>query len=158
VLNEVLAEGTSPADEFVEVFNGGGATSLASYTLRYLSATGTRAVTLWTGASDARIEAGGYFVIGSATFRGPKQATLQSGATGALKATEGAVALYDGSSRLVSALSWGSGTRNAFVQGAPAAAAPSGKTVARIPNGADTGNHGADARSASPTPGAENTR
>ncbi len=148
VISEVLTGAASASDEFVELYNPTpGELALDGTELIYASASGvtvTRKVVWDTGSatipSGAHLllanEAGAYAALADATY------------SGGLAAAGGGVALRttsDGAS--VDAVGWGTAT--AWLEGAPAAAAPAGSSIERLPGGAagsgqDTNDNAAD--------------
>jgi hypothetical protein len=71
-----------------------------------------------------------------------------------LAAAGGGLALRRGD-ELLDSVGYGT-ANNAFVEGSPAAAPPSGSSLARLPNGRDTNDNAADFRVGTPTPRAAN--
>jgi Lamin Tail Domain/Collagen triple helix repeat (20 copies) len=159
-VNEV-ATGTSAsgADEFVELANTGTASAdIGGWKLVYRSATGTTDVALVTLPASTTLAAGGFYLLGGASYGGAQPAD-QSFSPG-LASPGGAVGLRDGSGTLVDSVGWGTAT-NALVESAaapapPATAAP-GSSIQRLPNGHDTNNNATDFTvTASPSPRASN--
>ncbi len=118
------------------------------------AATGTTETLIVTLAK--KITAGGYLLVASTTFTGAT-ADQTYGGTGKLASAGGGVGLRDTSQSLVDSMGYGSGTNNALVEGAPAAAPANGQSIARTPNGTDSNHNDADfAVATTPTPRASN--
>jgi hypothetical protein len=152
VVNEVQVAGSGGAsDEFVELFNPcSDDAALDGDSLVYRSSAGTSDTTL-VKLDGQSIPAGGYLVIGNTSYTGTATVHYSSG----LASTGGGVALRN-SSGVIDSIAYGTAT-NAFVEGSPAPAPPSGKSVARTPNGSHA-NHdqSLDCVVGTPTPGAAN--
>ena len=71
---------------------------------------------------------------------------------------EGAVGLRDGAGTLVDSIGYGTvDPSSAFIEGTPAIAPTSSSSAARVPDGVDTNDNGADFKLLSPpSPGAAN--
>jgi hypothetical protein len=159
-VNEIQTGTTgSAADEFVELVNTGTASAdIAGWKIVYRSAAGTADTTLATVPSGTTIPAAGFYLLGGSAYAGAAAAD-QSFSAG-LAATGGAVGIRDGSGDLVDSAGWGTAT-NALVESSPAAAPPAtaspGSSLARIPDGHDTGSNAADFTiTATATPKASN--
>jgi hypothetical protein len=159
-VNEVSTGTTVAAsDEFVELLNAGsGAVDVGGYKLVYRSAGGSTDIVLATVPTGTSIPAGGYYLFGGGGYAGAPPPD-QSFSTG-LAAAGGGVGLRKPDGTLVDSVGYGSAT-NAFVEGAPAPAAPAadppGKSVARLPDGRDTNDNSVDFTvSATPTPRSSN--
>lgn len=157
-INEVQVAGAAgAADEFVEIYNAGPCdVSLANWTLRYASASGTTVSTRWTGAAGDWIPAGGYVLVAGTGF--PCSALGQfAGTTGVLAGSGGGIGLYPpGAMTPMDSVGYGPAT-NPLVEGMPAALPDTGQSIARIPNGNDTNNNRSDFQvRTTPTPGAAN--
>jgi hypothetical protein len=121
---------------------------LAASSTSPLSATDSS--TLFAFASQ-RIAAGAYLLLGSDGYRGSVDARLSSGI-----ADVGGVGLRNVAGAVLDSVGWGN-TRNAFVRGRAAPAPAPGSSIRRLPDGADTGDNGADFEvSRAPTPRAAN--
>jgi hypothetical protein len=149
-INEVQTGGPNGAsDEFVEVFNPcGRAVDLDGGRLAYRSSDGVADVTLLRFAG-VKLAPGGFLVCAGAKFGG--NAALRFNA-GGLAANGGGVALRDGAGSVLDAVGWGDAT-NDFVRGTPAPAPPAGKSVARMPDGKDSGDGARDFSVGAATPG-----
>jgi hypothetical protein len=156
-INEVQtggAGGTSGAlNEFIELYNtcADRAFNLAGYNLVYRSATGTtdNARVMFTTQTIAPGKP--YFVCANSGFMGSADVRYTDGL-----ATDGALALRSPDGNVVDAVGWGAAT-NAIVETAPAVAPAPGQSIARVPDGNDTGDNSADFKVATvPSPGAPN--
>jgi len=159
VLNEVLYDpsGADAGREFVELFNPGpGAVCLAGYRLETANGADSPPVwsARWTGAAADTIGPGGRFLVADSGWTGPPVAA----ATAPLALQNGPDAL-----RLArpdatdDRLGYGLLAAPDFCEGTPHPGARSGQSLARRPDGRDTGDNAADwvARDA-PTPGGAN--
>jgi hypothetical protein len=157
VVNEVQTSGPGGAeDEWVELLNPGTCSvDVSGWELRHTSISGTSMATVATIAPATTIAGGGYGVIGGTAYSASAP-TIAKFSTGVLADTGGGVGLYDASSTLVGSMGYGSGATNPFVRGSAATVEGSGQSIARVPNGADTGNDSTDFKAATPTPGAAN--
>jgi len=156
-INEVQtggAGGTSGAlNEFIELYNTcpDRAFNLTGYSLVYRSATGTtdNARVSFTTATIAVGKP--YFVCANSGFAGNADIRYTDGL-----ATDGALALRSPDGNIVDSVGWGAAT-NAIVETAAAPAAPSGQSIARVPDGRDSDDNSHDfVIAAQPTPGAAN--
>jgi hypothetical protein len=155
-VNEVQTAGTgSAADEFVELVNASTtAADLSGWKIVYRSAAGTSDATLVTIPDGTTLAAGAFYLLGGSGYAGLPAAD-QSFSTG-LAGTGGAVAAKDASGVVLDATGWGTAT-NALVEGTAAAAPTAGSSIARHPDGHDTGSNAADFTVATtPTPRASN--
>ncbi len=153
LLNELQVAGAGgAADEFIEVYNPcAAAVDLAGYTLVYRSAAGTSDLSI-ASLGGKTLAAGAYLVAANAGFAGTSDLRY----TRALAATGGGVALRDGAGAIVDEVAYGPST-NAFVEGSPAPAPPTGKSIGRSPSGArGTHDQSHDWKLLGPTPGAAN--
>lgn len=147
------ANGDDTGWEFVELFNPGAAPvplALARLEAGDGSAA-ARWTTRWTGAARDTIRAHGRFVVGGAKVVPAPDALV----TLDLQNGPDAVRLVwpDGA---VETVGWGVHEFAEYACGASAPDAPSGFSLARIPDGADTGGNAGDFRVAAPTPGVAN--
>ena len=172
LVNELQADGVQgPSDEFVEIRNGapcGG--SLFNWGLRYSSASGSSPSQLWTGqAGDTIGPAGptGYVILGGWAFQTPDGGTMvgriSTDLNGSLAKSGGGVGLFDPQGTLVDGVAYATltTTTHPFIrpQGSttPAPNPPSGKSIARTPDGQNTNTNATDFQIANiPTPGASN--
>jgi Lamin Tail Domain/Collagen triple helix repeat (20 copies) len=158
-VNEVSTGTTVGAsDEFVELFNGGGAAvDVSGLKVVYRSAAGTSDIALATIPDGTTIAAGGYYLVGGSGYAGPATPD-QSFSTG-LAGTGGGVGLRPADGILVDSVGYGTAT-NALVEGSPVAAPPSedspAKSASRSPDGKDTNVNSADFVIATATPRAAN--
>ena len=172
-INEVQADGVQgPSDEFVELRNGatcGG--TLQNWTLRYSSAGGSSPSQLWIGqVGDSIGPAGpnGYVILGGMAFQAPDGGNLigriSTDLNGSLSKSGGGVGLFSPSLALVDGVAYETLTTQThpFIRPADAGSAggapnpPSGKSIARTPDGHDTGTNATDFQIATPTPGFSN--
>ncbi len=156
VINEVKVAGTSSVDdEFIEIFNPcATSVSLANWTLAHLAATGTtpNVIATLTGS----ISGNGYYLVAETQCACSTIADLTY-TTGTLAAAGGGIGLRNASGTVIDAVGYGTGTANAYVEGAPAAAPAAGSSIARHPNGHDTDHNDADFTvDTTPTPRAAN--
>ena len=156
VINEVKVAGTTSADdEFIEIFNPcATSVSLVDWTLSHLAATGTSANVIATLTGS--IAGNGYYLAAETSCACSTNADLTY-ASGNLAAAGGGVALRNPSGTVIDSVGYGTGTANAYVEGAPAAAPPAGSSIGRHPNGYDSDHNDADFTVATtPTPRAPN--
>lgn len=160
VINELMTTGPQGAnDEFVELYNPNScAISLAGWRLAYKPTAGTGGPpadlgsVYYTFAAGDSIAAGAFFVLGTASFVGSKDATMKNG----MSADGGQVGLVDDTDTLVDALGWG-GATGPYVEGTAAPKAPTNGSVGRKSDGLDTDNNASDCKAFNkPTPGAAN--
>lgn len=155
VINEVQTRGATASDEFVELYNPNScAVSIGGFRLAYKSSGNSPAsgTTLHTFTAGTSIPANGFYVVGTASFPGAKDATFNGG-----MADDGQLALFedDGSLRRDS-VGWGTAAGD-YVEGSAAPKAPTNGSVARKSDGVDTDDNAADfSAAATPTPGAPN--
>lgn len=172
-INEVQADGPlGPSDEFVELRNGapcGG--SLGGWTLRYSSASGSSPSLLWTGQAGDTIGpkgSSGYVLLGGFIFQTPDGGVvtgrISTDINGSLSKNGGGVGLFDPSLNLVDGVAYEtlSTQSHPFIEpsnagsGGGAPNPPSGKSIARTPDGRDTNTNATDFQIATPTPGYSN--
>ena len=177
LVNELQADGLQgPSDEFVEIRNGapcGG--SLLNWGLRYSSAGGSSPSQLWTGqAGDTIGPVGptGYVILGGYAFQAPDGGTvigrISKDLNGSLAKSGGGVGLFDPQGTLIDGVAYATLTTatHPFIRpptapdggpSQPAPNPPSGKSIARTPDGKNTNSSAGDFQVAnSPTPGASN--
>ncbi len=157
VINEVLYDPPGPdsGGEFVELFNSGpGAVRLRDVKLEFANgADGPSWHTRWTCGTDAELAAGAFLLIGDRGWEGPPAADavcslgLQNGPD-ALRLVRGA--------EVLDLLGYGGELEPSLREGNAHPGAESGCSLARRPDGGDTGDNLADWRSRTPTPGAAN--
>jgi hypothetical protein len=163
VINEVqTGDSSTGTDEFVEVYNP--CTSgvvVDGVRLVYRATTNTNpkdggdSSTLYSFPAGT-LAAGGYRVLGGGGFAGAKDGALATGI-----AQSGAVGIRNAAGVLVDSVAYGSATSSAFVEIAaaplpPTVAAP-GRSIARVPNGADSDDNSRDfVVAGASTPGAAN--
>ena len=173
-INEVQTDGPQgPSDEFVEIRNGapcGG--SLSGWGLRYSSASGSAPSQLWTGQAGDTIGpkgSAGYALLGGFAFQTPDGGTvigrISTDLNGALSKNGGGVGLFSPGGTLVDGVAYETLTTQThpFIQPSNAGSAggapnpPSGKSIARTPDGLDTSTNASDFQIATtPTPGFAN--
>lgn len=156
VINELASHGATASAEFVELYNPNAcAVSLASWKLAYKSKTNTAGPDLYGFQAGDAIAAHAYFVLGSSSFTGKKDATMTGGMS-----DDGEVGLLDDTKKLVDGVGLGAaaGGGGSYVEGQAAPAQTSnGGSVARVPNGTDTNDNRSDFKAvATATPGASN--
>jgi hypothetical protein len=173
-INEVQADGLQgPSDEFVELRNGASCgASLQNWTLRYSSAGGSSPFSLWTGqAGDSIGPAGpnGYVILGGFAFQAPDGGNLigriSTDLNGSLSKSGGGVGLFSPTLALVDGVAYETLTTQThpFIRPADAGSGggapnpPSGKSIARTPDGENTNTNATDYQIANtPTPGFSN--
>lgn len=154
VINELMSDGASASDEFVELYNPGTcAVALAGWTLKYESASGGAGSAGYVFVAADSIAAKGYFLLASGAVSGTKDGTWISG----MAAAAGQVALLDDKSVMIDAVGYGTITGGSYHEKTSAPAPVSGGSIGRIPNGTDSDSNSADFKKiASPTPRAAN--
>jgi hypothetical protein len=158
-INEVQTGGSGGAlDEFIELYNTcpDRAFPLSGYALVYRSDAGTTNVPLIVFGSQAVTANRPYYLCanGGATYTGPPADSFFT-ASG-LRDVGGGLAILGPGGAIVDSVGWGTAT-NAFVEGTAAAAPAAGQSIARVPDGRDTGANATDfVLQTAPTPGAAN--
>ncbi|RKR76375.1 esterase-like activity of phytase family protein [Frondihabitans australicus] len=170
VIDEVYGgggnSGATYTNDFVEIANqGAAAVDLSGYTVQYhsKSATGTWQATTLTGS----IAPGDFYLVQEAKGSGGTTALPTPDATGtiAMSATDGTVALVDGTTALTCSDSAACESASvdlvgfggaALAEGSPATGASNTASVQRLA-AADTDDNSADFAAGTPTPGAANT-
>jgi hypothetical protein len=150
VINE-LATGsaTSPADEYVEVYNGCTVTNdVDTWTLVYRSATATTADSTGMVTLAGQMAPGEIRLFAGVGFRGVNDG-VWPGATGILQQNNGAVGLRAGPvdvGTLVDSIAYGAVTvGHPFIETNPTAAMVNGRSASRLPfDGNDNGDGAAD--------------
>ena len=153
VINELMPAGVSgAAEEFVELYNPNScAVPLGGWKLAYKSGTGGGNGVLHTFATGDEIPAGSFLVLGTATFKGKKDATFSAG-----MATDGQVGLLDDTGTLIDGLGY-DGATGEFVEGTAAPKPATNGSVGRKSDGLDTDNNASDCKAFSQhTAGAAN--
>ena len=147
------AIGDDTGHEFVELHNPSPLTcSLAGVRLEVGDGSGPgRWTTRWTGMVGDSVVGGGRFVIGGALVSPPPDRMVEL----SLQNGPDAVRLRwpDGATEVVG---YGALELAEYFCGAPAEDAPSGQSLARVPDDADRGSNALDFRPAAPSPGAAN--
>ena len=148
VIHEVQTAGVTADEEFVELYNRTGAeVDLTGCRLVYRGPTSDEDTALFT-FTGVRLKPHGYYLLGTAAFIGPKDATIKAGLSG----TGGGLALRSPAGNLMDSAGYGSAA-NLFVETSPAPAPDAGESIERVPTGTDTNDNQADFRvSATPTP------
>ena len=142
------AIGDDTGFEFVEILNPTGADwPLAGLRLDAGDGAGPgRWTARWTGAAGDTVRAHARFVIGGARVSPPPDAVatldLQNGPDGMR------LVWPDGATEVVG---WGALAYPEYFCGAPAADAPAGESLARVPDEAETGSNAGDFRPAAPS-------
>jgi hypothetical protein len=140
VINELMTEGTTAAQEFVELYNPSGcAITLTGYKLAYKSSGNSNGPDLYNFPAGSSIAAQSFMVLGSATFSGRKDGQLNDG----MAKGGGQVGLLDDSGSLVDAVGWGN-ANGTYTEGSAAAAPASNGSIARKTDGVDTNSNSAD--------------
>ena len=152
ILNEVLYDpaGSDAGSEFIELLNCGAAElSLAGFELQFVNGTEpAEPRTLWRGGADIRVLPGQRWLIAeSAVTERDELVTL-----GLQNGPDALWLLRDGVR--VDALAWGDVL--GLGEGSPALDV-SNQSLARVPDGIDTGDNALDWTAAAPTPGAPNS-
>ncbi len=155
VINEILYDPDGPDEgwEFVELMNtGGGPVSLEGWSL--WSGNGARPESwsaAWRGTPADSLGPGELFLVAGASVPGADayaKLALQNGPDGCALVLDGA---------RVDVVGWGSHEFSEYYEGAPAPDVSSGTSLARVPDGRDTGDNSADFVALSaPTPGGMN--
>jgi hypothetical protein len=174
VINELRADGVTANDEFVEIYNDATCTaSLAGYTIQYSSASGSQPVVAWTGAADDIIDAKGYFLVIGDGFTPPMNVRVKHWTSiafpqsGLLSKTGGGIGLFSPQAKLVDAVAYATITASMhpFIRpptapdggmSTPAPNPPSGQSISRLPNGANSDVNAVDFKVTASTPGASN--
>lgn len=153
VINEVMPEGASATDEFVELYNPGSVPiALEGHVLSSVSGGGARTA-CFTGRPADVIPPNGFFVLGGAGFAGARAGDLGCSIAG----SGGRLVLADVHGRTRDGLGWGTAEGSAPTEGYyRARAAPKRKAISRRSDGADTNVNASDFGVTSPTPGAPN--
>ncbi len=153
VINEIYYDhpGSDTGHEFIELMNVSGASvSLAGVAIEFHNGTGEGWEVLWSGGVG-ELPGGALFVVGGGLVRPPPGAvsgfSIQNGPD-ALRVTVGGEP-----SDLVA---YGGLDDGAYAEGVSAPAVDAGRSLARIPDGHDSGDNAADLASAEPSPGAFN--
>jgi hypothetical protein len=155
ILAEVFydAIGDDAGHEFVELFNPSGrAAPLAGLVLEAGDGAGAgRWTARWTGGAGDTLPPGSRFVVGGAAVVPVPDAIasldLQNGPDAVrLRWPDGAVEV----------VGYGALAFAEYACGAPAVDAPSGQSLARVPDASDQGSNALDFRAAPPSPGAAN--
>lgn len=148
VISEVVTGGTSPSDEFIEIFNPtGSALPLEGLELIYVSASGasvTRKAAWPLGAAE--IPPGGHLLAANdaGLFRAIADVRYSDG----LAALGGSVALrIQGASAALDAVGWGTAA-SSWLEGTPAAAPSAGTSLERLPGGEAGSGQDTDANAA----------
>lgn len=152
-VNEVSTAGAGgPNDEFVELYNACAVSvDVTGARLVYRSATGVNDVVLSTPAPGSIVPANTFLVFGGTAFTGPSSGLLG----GALAAAGGGIAIVDQGGFKYDSVGYGTAT-NIYVEGTAAPAAPSGSSIGRHPDGADTDDNAVDFLVGPASPGAPN--
>ena len=174
-INELQADGVQgPSDEFVELRNAascGG--SLQNWSLRYSSAGGSAPSQIWLGqAGDSIGPAGpnGYVILGGFAFQAPDGGNMigriSTDLNGSLSKNGGGVGLFGPppNNAFVDGVAYETLTTQThpFIKPADAGSAggapnpPTGKSIARTPDGHNTNTNATDFQIATPTPGFSN--
>jgi hypothetical protein len=128
---------------------------ISSWELRHTSISGTSIDKVFTAAAGTVIAAGGYGVVAGLAYSASAP-TIGSFDTGVLADDGGGLGLYDASGTLIDSMGYGVGATNPLVEIAPAPVEGTSQSIARIPNGAETGDNAVDFQATTPTPGTKN--
>lgn len=134
VLAEAVTGGASASDEYVEIYNAGGAAvDLGGCELVYVTASGATTTRKAAFASPLPLAPGAHLLVAnSAGLYGPlADATY----TGGLAGDGGSLALRQVGGPVIDALSWGTAS-NSYNEGAVAPAPPAQSSLERRPGGA----------------------
>ncbi len=157
VINEVLPDpaGRDAGQEFVELYNPSTQdVSLAGVVVESWHGAKRGWVRAWGGDSGTRCRARGFLLIAGADLAGSADGSLDSDLTN----SSGAVRLR-GPRSVGSVVGWGPLTDPGLFEGAPCGAPAAGHSLARVPDGANSGRTASDLReAATPTPRASNGR
>ncbi len=143
VINELMTGGSGGAtQEFIELYNPTScAVSLGNWKLPYKSVSGTGNGVLHTFGAGDSIAAESFLVIGTASFTGTKDATMNGG----MSDSGGQVGLVDDADNLVDGLGYG-GATGPYVEGTAAGKPPANGSVGRKSDGLDTDSNSADCK------------
>ena len=155
-INEVLYDpsGADAGYEFVELFHAGNLpVELSGWRIEAGNGASEGSWSVqWEGAPGDRIEAGGFFLIAGALVAGDADARAPL----ALQNGPDAVRLSS-PQRVEDRVGWGPLEFEEFREGSPAADVPGGWSLARVPDGNDTGDNAVDFQGRSrPSPGRSN--
>ena len=147
------AVGDDTGHEFVELFNPTATPfPLAGARLEAGDGAGAGRWSLrWTGAARDTIAAGGRFVVGGASVVPPPNVVVTLDLQNGPDAVR--MVWQDGATEVVG---YGPNPLAEYFCGAPATDAPSGQSLARVPDDSDLGSNAQDFRAATPSPGAAN--
>jgi hypothetical protein len=139
--------GAGASDEFIEIYNAGTECDFVGWSLVYRAAAGTKDVVLFD--TDVRVPT--YLLLGGAGFK-----DMTNKLRGAMAQPGGQLALKAPNGSYMSQLGYGT-AMGEFVSGSAAPAPGANKSLARTPDGTDTGDNSADFKIVdAPTPGAAN--
>lgn len=154
LLNEIYYDhpGSDEGFEFIELVNPGtAAVPLAGVTIEFHDGSSLGWVAIWRAAAGDTIAPGGLFVVGGELVVPFPDAVddlgLQNGPDAVRITRDGGAIDLVGYGPLISA---------AFFEGTPAPDAESGSSLARRPDGHDTGDNAADFEPSPPSPGRRN--
>jgi len=153
VINEVYCDhpGADGGWEFIELFNpGDGGVDCSGLSLEFVDGASGGARVLWTAPAGCVIRAGACLLIGGSEYGPPAAFELD----GRLENGPDAVRLLRGGTP-VDCVGYG-GESLAPCEGSPFPTVRAGRSIARCPDGADTGDNAADLVDADPTPGRRN--
>lgn len=154
VVNELMTDGVGgAADEFVELYLPCGAdVRLDGWKLVYRAKAGSTDVVL-ADLTGLVLHARGYLLFAGSAYSGgaPADKTF-GGPTGALSYTAGGVAIRNPLTEAIDSVGYGTGVTNGFVHKSPAPAPASGRSIARTPDGASSGDDSYDFVEGTPTP------
>jgi hypothetical protein len=152
VINEVLVNGPG-GGEFVELYNPNTcAVSLDGWRIAYKSEADKVGTAAHAFTANDSLAAKAFFVVGTSTFSGKKDATFDGG----FGNSGGQVGLRDGADAIVDAVGYGPNTAGEYTEKAAAALPPANDSIARKSDGVDTDDNEADFAASTPTPGAPN--
>jgi len=154
VINEVYydAPGMDEGREFIELYNAGASPcDLTGYALESLDGASGRRSTVWSAPPGLMIESGACLCV-SGGFGNPAPGLLLKGALGN---GPDAVRLVSGD-QTIDLIGYGDLELPGFCESSPAVDVEPGFSLARKPDGVDTGRNNVDFVEAIPTPGAKN--
>ena len=140
LVGEVVTGGVSASDEFVELYNAGSApVDLGGLELVYVTSSGGTVTRKASFAGGTVLEPARHLLVANALGAFAAQGDVTY--SGGFAATGGALVLRPTGGTAIDAVGWGDAT-NAFVEGSPALAPPTGQSIERRPGG--LGGNGTD--------------
>jgi hypothetical protein len=134
VINELKTDGTTANDEMIELYNPSScAVPLGSWELKYESSGGGTGMAGHKFATGDSIPSKAYLVLT------PTSAAAKL--TPGMAKSDGQVGLLDDKGTLVDAVAYGTVTTGSYREGPSAPSPPSGGSIGRSPDGADSNNN-----------------